>query len=62
MLSQGIDIKNLNTIVLFATPQGRQFIQRIGRVLRKDNENPKKIAIIIICGAINKYGIVLCSN
>jgi superfamily II DNA or RNA helicase len=47
MLSQGIDIKNLNTIVLFATPQGRQFIQRIGRVLRKDNENPKKIAIII---------------
>ena len=48
MLSQGIDIKNLNTIVLFATPQGRQFIQRIGRVLRKDAGHRKKIAIIII--------------
>lgn len=31
MLSQGIDIKDLNTIVLFATPTGRQFIQRLGK-------------------------------
>ena len=46
-LSQGIDIQNLNCIVLFATPIGRQFIQRIGRVLRKDNDNPDKKAIII---------------
>ena len=46
-LSQGIDIQNLNTIVLFATPTGRQFIQRIGRVLRKDQNNPKKKAIIV---------------
>ena len=46
-LSQGIDIQNLNTIVLFATPTGRQFIQRLGRVLRKDPENPNKRAIII---------------
>ena len=46
-LSQGIDIQNLNTIVLFATPIGRQFIQRIGRVLRKDKDNPEKKAIIV---------------
>jgi superfamily II DNA or RNA helicase len=46
-LSQGIDIQNLNTIVLFATPTGRQFIQRIGRVLRKDKDNPNKKAIIV---------------
>lgn len=46
-LSQGIDIQNLNTIVLFATPTGRQFIQRLGRVLRKDPENPNKKALII---------------
>ncbi len=46
-LSQGIDIQNLNTIVLFATPTGRQFIQRLGRVLRKDPENPDKKALII---------------
>jgi len=46
-LSQGIDIQNLSTIVLFSTPQGRQFIQRIGRVLRKDKQNPNKKALII---------------
>jgi len=46
-LSQGIDIKKLNTIVLFATPSGRQLIQRIGRVLRYDPENKQKKAIII---------------
>ena len=46
-LSQGIDIQNLNTIVLFATPTGRQFIQRIGRVLRKDKNNLNKKAVII---------------
>ena len=46
-LSQGIDIKNLNTIVLFATPSGRQLTQRIGRVLRNDPKNKEKRAIII---------------
>ena len=46
-LSQGIDIQNLNTIVLFATPTGRQFVQRVGRVLRKDHSNVNKKAIII---------------
>ena len=46
-LSQGIDIQNLKTIVLFATPIGRQFIQRIGRVLRKDPDDPNKKAIIV---------------
>ena len=32
---------------MFATPTGRQFIQRLGRVLRKDPENPDKKALII---------------
>ena len=47
-LSQGIDVKSVNTIVLFATPKGRQLIQRLGRVLRIDDKNfPKKRACII---------------
>ena len=46
-LSQGIDVQNLNSIVLFATPRGRQFIQRLGRVLRSDPNNDEKVAIVI---------------
>ena len=46
-LSQGIDVQNLNTIVLFATPRGRQFIQRLGRVLRIDPNNKDKKALVI---------------
>ena len=46
-LSQGIDVQNLNTIVLFATPRGRQFIQRLGRVLRIDPNNKYKKALVI---------------
>ena len=46
-LSQGIDVQSLNSIVLFATPRGRQFKQRLGRVLRADPKNPKKVATVI---------------
>jgi superfamily II DNA or RNA helicase len=46
-LSQGIDVQNLNTIVLFSTPIGRQFKQRLGRVLRTDPNNKEKKATII---------------
>ena len=46
-LSQGIDVQSLNCIVLFATPRGRQFIQRLGRVLRTDPKNLEKKAIVI---------------
>ena len=46
-LSQGIDVQNLNTIVLFSTPVGRQFKQRLGRVLRTDPNNKEKKATVI---------------
>ena len=40
-LSQGIDVQSLNSIVLFATPRGRQFKQRLGRVLRATQKTQK---------------------
>ena len=46
-LSEGIDVKNVNTIVLFATPQGIQLIQRLGRVLRTDKKYPDKKACVV---------------
>ena len=46
-LSQGIDVQNLSTIVLFSTPVGRQFKQRLGRVLRTDPNNKEKKATVI---------------
>ena len=46
-LSEGIDVKSVNTIVLFATPQGIQLIQRLGRVLRSDTKYPNKRACVI---------------
>ena len=46
-LSQGIDIQSLDTVVLFATPKGRQLIQRLGRVLRIDPNNRNKKAVVI---------------
>ena len=46
-LSEGIDVKSVNNIVLFATPQGIQLIQRLGRVLRTDKKFPNKRACVI---------------
>lgn len=46
-LSEGIDVKSVNNIVLFATPQGIQLIQRLGRVLRTDTKFPNKRACVI---------------
>jgi superfamily II DNA or RNA helicase len=47
-LSQGIDVKSVNNIILFATPKCRQLIQRLGRVLRSDlTNNPDKRACVI---------------
>ncbi len=46
-LSEGIDVKSVNNIVLFATPQGIQLIQRLGRVLRTDSNFPNKRACVI---------------
>ena len=47
-LSEGIDIKSLNAIILFSSGRARlETIQRIGRCLRTDPDNPEKIANII---------------
>ena len=47
-ISQGIDIRSLNTVVLFASARARlETIQRIGRCLRADPANPHKRARVI---------------
>lgn len=47
-ISQGIDIRSLTTVVLFASARARlETIQRIGRCLRSDPEAPNKRALVI---------------
>ena len=47
-LSEGIDIKSLNTVILFSSEKGRlETIQRIGRCLRTNPDNPHKMANIV---------------
>lgn len=47
-ISQGIDIRSLNTVVLFASARARlETIQRIGRCLRIDPARPNKRALVI---------------
>ncbi|MET0002057.1 MAG: DEAD/DEAH box helicase family protein [Candidatus Thiodiazotropha sp.] len=47
-LSQGIDIPHLQTVILFSSARARlETIQRIGRCLRVDRENPGKLAKVI---------------
>lgn len=47
-ISEGIDIKSVNTVVLFSTSRAKlETIQRIGRCLRIDPENPSKKAKVI---------------
>lgn len=47
-LSEGIDIQSLNNVILFASDRARlELIQRIGRCLRTDPENPNKCANVI---------------
>jgi len=47
-ISQGIDIHRLESIVLFAADRARlETIQRIGRCLRTDPENPSKRALVV---------------
>ena len=47
-LSEGIDIQSLNTVILFSSEKGQlETIQRIGRCLRIDPNNPEKIANIV---------------
>jgi superfamily II DNA or RNA helicase len=47
-LSEGIDVKSIGSIVLFAADRTRlETIQRIGRCLRIDPENPNKRAMVV---------------
>ena len=47
-LSEGIDIHTLNTVVLFSSEKGRlETIQRIGRCLRTNPNEPEKIANVV---------------
>jgi superfamily II DNA or RNA helicase len=47
-ISQGIDIRSLSTVVLFASARAKlETIQRIGRCLRTDPDRPDKRAIVV---------------
>lgn len=47
-LSEGIDIRSLNTVILFSSERARlETIQRIGRCLRTNPNDPNKIANIV---------------
>lgn len=47
-VSEGIDIRSIETVVLFSSARARlETIQRIGRCLRADPENPSKRANVV---------------
>ncbi|MEM7593206.1 MAG: DEAD/DEAH box helicase family protein [Cyanobacteria bacterium P01_A01_bin.83] len=47
-ISQGIDIKSLRSVILFSSSKAKlETVQRIGRCLRKDPNNPRKKAIVV---------------
>lgn len=47
-ISEGLDIKSVDTIILFCSDNARlKTIQRIGRALRIDENNPEKIATVV---------------
>lgn len=47
-ISQGIDIRSLRTVVLFASARAKlETIQRIGRCLRVDPDSPEKRALVV---------------
>jgi len=47
-LSEGIDIQSLNSVILFSSDRAKlETIQRVGRCLRTDPNNPNKIATVV---------------
>jgi superfamily II DNA or RNA helicase len=47
-ISEGIDIKSVNNVVLFSSSRARlETIQRLGRCLRIDDANPAKRALVV---------------
>lgn len=56
-VSEGIDIRSLNSVILFSSARARlETIQRIGRCLRIDPDNPGKIANIVDFTRISEEG------
>tara|TARA_A100001015_G_C15029092_1_gene732116 strand:- start:856 stop:2970 length:2115 start_codon:yes stop_codon:yes gene_type:complete len=56
-LSQGIDINSLDKIILVASPSAKlKTIQRIGRCIRIDKQNPDKIAKVFDMVLYNDLG------
>lgn len=50
MLNEGVDVPSLNTVILVSSDGGAEGVvttQRIGRALRYDEDNPKKMARVI---------------
>ncbi|WP_194063781.1 DEAD/DEAH box helicase family protein [Tychonema sp. LEGE 07203] len=47
-ISQGIDIQSLRSVVLFASARSKlETVQRMGRCLRRDPNNPNKRAVVV---------------
>jgi superfamily II DNA or RNA helicase len=47
-LSEGIDIRNLRNVILFSSAKSKlETIQRIGRCIRWDPDNPEKVASVL---------------
>lgn len=47
-VSEGIDIRSLNSVILFSSARARlETIQRMGRCLRTDPDNPEKVANVV---------------
>lgn len=58
-LSQGIDLPSLKNVVLFASQRGqRETIQRLGRCLRRDRNNPAKVAHVLDFRLVDEDGAV----
>ena len=56
-MSQGIDINSLDKIILVASPSAKlKTIQRIGRCIRIDKQNPDKIAKVFDMVLYNDLG------
>ena len=48
MISEGVDIRSVSSIILFSSDRRRlETIQRIGRALRTDPSDPEKRALVI---------------
>ena len=56
-ISQGIDIRSIKNVILFSASRAKlETIQRIGRCLRIDPENPSKVANVVDFITTNEKG------